>query len=197
MNIPTYIHAYIRDYQTHFGFVPRRDYHSHESGAAAICSLPTPVKAGFGPFVRNDTCSTPLTPTVGVNPFATITALAERTVEKAAQKRRWTIDYATKNGRLDLFGPPKVRWPMSKDLQAAQTTITAAGTNTGVRFCEIMEGHIYIGDDIEDFTVAESKAKGASSAARFYLTVDSYSTENCRLPVFLRWMEWSSGEADT
>lgn len=35
---------------------------------------------------------------VGVNPFATITALAERSVEHVAQKHGITIDYDTKNG---------------------------------------------------------------------------------------------------
>lgn len=35
---------------------------------------------------------------LGVNPFATITALAERSVENAARKRGITIDYDTKNG---------------------------------------------------------------------------------------------------
>lgn len=35
---------------------------------------------------------------VGVNPFATITALAERSVELAAQKSGIDIDYETKNG---------------------------------------------------------------------------------------------------
>jgi choline dehydrogenase-like flavoprotein len=36
---------------------------------------------------------------VGVNPFATITALAERSVELVAQKRGITIDYDMKNGK--------------------------------------------------------------------------------------------------
>lgn len=35
---------------------------------------------------------------VGVNPFATITALAERSVELVAQKYGIAIDYDTKNG---------------------------------------------------------------------------------------------------
>jgi choline dehydrogenase-like flavoprotein len=35
---------------------------------------------------------------VGVNPFATITAVAERSVELVADKYGITIDYNTKNG---------------------------------------------------------------------------------------------------
>ena len=37
---------------------------------------------------------------LGVNPFATITALAERSVEKLATQKGWNIDYDTKNGIL-------------------------------------------------------------------------------------------------
>lgn len=36
---------------------------------------------------------------LGVNPFATITALAERSVEGVAQKKGITIDYESKNGK--------------------------------------------------------------------------------------------------
>jgi choline dehydrogenase-like flavoprotein len=35
---------------------------------------------------------------MGVNPFATITAMAERSVELVAQKHGIEIDYKTKNG---------------------------------------------------------------------------------------------------
>ena len=35
---------------------------------------------------------------LGVNPFATITALAERSVEKLALQKGWNIDYGTQNG---------------------------------------------------------------------------------------------------
>ena len=37
---------------------------------------------------------------LGANPFATITALAERSVEKVANERGINIDYDTKNGAL-------------------------------------------------------------------------------------------------
>ncbi len=39
---------------------------------------------------------------LGVNPFATITALAERSVELAAKKRGIEINFDTKNGKLLL-----------------------------------------------------------------------------------------------
>lgn len=43
---------------------------------------------------------------LGVNPFATITALAERSVEHAARNIGRRIDLKTKNDILDLFGEP-------------------------------------------------------------------------------------------
>ena len=43
--------------------------------------------------------SSALPAAVGVNPFATITAFAERSVEMMAQKRNISIDYDTRNGK--------------------------------------------------------------------------------------------------
>ncbi len=44
---------------------------------------------------------------VGVNPFATITALAERSLELVAQKHGIAIDYETRNGsQSSLRDPP-------------------------------------------------------------------------------------------
>jgi hypothetical protein len=44
---------------------------------------------------------------LGVNPFATITTLAECSVECVAAKMGITINYDMKNSSLDLFGPPE------------------------------------------------------------------------------------------
>jgi hypothetical protein len=41
---------------------------------------------------------------LGVNPFATITALAERSVELVAQKKGIEIDFETKNGESIEYG---------------------------------------------------------------------------------------------
>src|SRR4051794_12092421 len=51
-------------------------------------------------------CDGALIPTaLGANPFATITALAERSVELAAKKRGIDIDFDTSNGKLTLVNP--------------------------------------------------------------------------------------------
>jgi len=115
---------------------------------------------------------------LGVNPFATITALAERAVHFAAHQRGWETDLETKNGRLDLFGKPAKSFALTPDMVEAQEAIKASASTSGVRFTEIMEGHIHIGDNIDDFEVAENVAKGASSAAKFYLSIDAYSVKN-------------------
>ncbi|KAF2083168.1 FAD/NAD(P)-binding domain-containing protein [Saccharata proteae CBS 121410] len=114
---------------------------------------------------------------LGVNPFATITALAERSVHLLSQKNDFEIDMQTKNGRLDLFGKPARSFELSPDMVEAQEAIKTT-PGSGIRFTEIMDGHIHIGDDIEDFVVAENAAKGSASAARFYLSIDAYSVNN-------------------
>ena len=37
-----------------------------------------------------------------------------------------------------------------------------------------MDGYLYVGDDIEDFEFAVEAAKGTSSTAKFYLSVDAW-----------------------
>lgn len=52
-------------------------------------------------------CDGALVPTaLAVNPFATITALAERSVELAAKKKGIKIDFHTSNGKLTRVGRP-------------------------------------------------------------------------------------------
>lgn len=114
-----------------------------------------------------------------MNPFATITALAERTMDILAKRHKWVID-ESRNGPLDLFGEPKTALPMTPDIQDANRLIQSNSTGAGVRFTEIMEGHIHVGEDIGDFQAAERVAKGRSSAARFYLSVDAFNVNDCK-----------------
>jgi hypothetical protein len=115
---------------------------------------------------------------LGVNPFATITALAERSVEHVAAERGIRIDYETKNGILDLFGPPGRSLALDPDLQHATQIIEDSQRNNalGTTFSEVMEGYIHAGGDIEDFKVAEEVARGVSSSARFFLSVHAWDT---------------------
>jgi hypothetical protein len=118
---------------------------------------------------------------LGVNPFATITALAERNVEHVAAKWGIKIDYDTKNGLLDLFGPPAKRLSLTPDLKEAIAIIEDAkqSDNSGTGFTEIMEGFIHVGGEIEDFAIAEEEARGTSSSARFFLSVHAWDMDDC------------------
>ena len=124
---------------------------------------------------------------LGVNPFATITAMAERSLDLLSRKYGFEIDLETSNGKLDvLHGRPNKCWPLTDDMKEAQKSIQKSASESGVRFAEVMDGHLYIGDDIEDYDVCESRARGNGSTARFYLSVDTYSTKDCKdlLPLF-------------
>jgi choline dehydrogenase-like flavoprotein len=130
---------------------------------------------------------------LGVNPFATITALAERSVEHAAKNvlnRR--IDFATKNGLLDLFAPPGQFDDQSLTLRRANTSRIATATElvhetramkaNGFGFSEVMSGYIHYGEGIQgdkqaDFETAAKTARGLCEEARFFLSVKAWDTE--------------------
>ena len=118
---------------------------------------------------------------LGVNPFATITALAERSVQHAAETRGIKIDYETKNGLLDLFGPPAKRLSLTPDLKEALATVDEAkrSGSSGAEFTEIMDGFIHAGGEIEDFEIAAEAARGTSSAARFFLSIHGWDMDIC------------------
>jgi hypothetical protein len=108
-----------------------------------------------------------LTTTKGVNPCATITALAERTCDLIVRERDWKVDERL-NGELDIFDDSPSSWRM-KGLEFYK------GPNypniDGVRFLETMEGHIHVGSNISDFQASEMAAKNVCSGARLDLRV--------------------------
>lgn len=142
---------------------------------------------------------------LGVNPLATITAIAERTVELVAMKHGITIDYETKNGTmklirfrvcaescsirltllglLDVYGTPAYPQPRDESLQRLSDTIVraeAAGTS-GVGFSEVMTGFIHAGPDLGDYDIATDVGRSRGEAARFFLSVKSWNAEDCKL----------------
>jgi hypothetical protein len=156
------------------------------------------VFQGDGPEVHHGlvVCDGALIPgSLGVNPFATITALAERSVEAIAKKNDIEIDYKTKNGilinckcellltdegLLDLFGKPAHLYPHKSSVKAVEDLIDLSNTSqtSGVGFTEVMSGYINIGDNVKDFTIATKIAKGRCGAARFFLSVKSWNTHD-------------------
>ncbi|PVH90904.1 FAD/NAD(P)-binding domain-containing protein [Periconia macrospinosa] len=118
---------------------------------------------------------------LGVNPFATITALAERSCDLFLQEKSWTVD-ETENGVLDLFSNPKISHKLQSNVDDISDPKVgndyATASDNGVRFTEIMDGYIHIGEDISDFDVADVTAKSASSSASLNLTVDVFRVDD-------------------
>jgi hypothetical protein len=55
------------------------------------------------------------------------------------------------------------------------------GNISGIGFTEVMSGFIHIGDDdVGDFELATRIAESNCEAARFFLSVKSWDTEDCR-----------------
>jgi hypothetical protein len=116
---------------------------------------------------------------LGVNPFATITALAERSVEAAAERAGVRIDYHTQNGVLDLYSRPRHPHPLDESRRTAFLTIKDAKDSSaqGIEFTEVMAGFINVEDDVEDFNIAYNSAAASGSAARFFLSVHAWDTD--------------------
>ncbi|MGB5984112.1 MAG: alpha/beta fold hydrolase [Desulfobacterales bacterium] len=93
---------------------------------------------------------------LGVNPFLTIAALAERNSALIAEGQGWNVDY-------DAAG---------SDLPAAATS----DLKPGIRFTERMAGHFAQGD-VADFSAAERQGKLDDSPFEFILTIVSHDVD--------------------
>ncbi|KAI8959082.1 FAD/NAD(P)-binding domain-containing protein [Daldinia sp. FL1419] len=135
---------------------------------------------------------------LGANPFATITALAERSVDYYAKERGLEINMS-QNKVLDLFGAPEHRhhhkrsgWighvldveekeETAKLNSAAKAIISARRMNeSGFGFTEVMSGYIHRDkglkrDNIATYELAARVAKSQSETARFFLSVQSFN----------------------
>ncbi|KAH7345933.1 hypothetical protein BKA66DRAFT_433768 [Pyrenochaeta sp. MPI-SDFR-AT-0127] len=113
---------------------------------------------------------------LGVNPCATITALAERSCDLIVQQRGWKANESQNDTALfknpDMFSPPVPENPKQ------WTCNTKAEEVEGVKFEELMMGHLYIGVDILDFGIAEKIAKDTLSSAQLCITVDACRSGN-------------------
>lgn len=146
---------------------------------------------------------------LGVNPFATITALAERTVEYASSQRIGRpINLLQKNSILNLFAEPGQFPEEFKQLHRANTSRitrayheverTKAEKADGFGFSEVMSGYIHVGegvegDKIEDFETAAKTAKGLCEQARFFLSIKAWNTETSKctaLEIPLYFFDW-------
>lgn len=136
---------------------------------------------------------------LGANPFATITALAERSVEEYCVKHGLKINHE-KNGILDLFGEPKhdpvILRRKSMDVAVQRSEIDSingaahviskadAMNASGIGFTEVMSGFIHHGDEgmkqdmRATYELAFRTAKSLCESARFFLSVQAFNTRN-------------------
>ncbi|TAQ91395.1 hypothetical protein B7494_g351 [Chlorociboria aeruginascens] len=128
---------------------------------------------------------------LGVNPFATITALAERAVEHAITGLGLEEDH-TKNGIINLFGEPQHSLEKrhletldfdTKRVATASALIedTKLTKSSGFGFSEVMSGFIHVGEHMtgdkeQDFQTAAKAARGLCEASRFFLSVKAWDT---------------------
>ncbi|GIK07468.1 hypothetical protein Aspvir_003134 [Aspergillus viridinutans] len=107
---------------------------------------------------------------LGVNPLATISALAERSLSLITENSGLSIDLETKNGSLDACSKPKVS---RSDHQLNNVN----GSNEtsqpiGWQFTELLRGHISVEPNIKSFALSETAGKGSSCALQMFLTVE-------------------------
>ncbi|KAK4212109.1 hypothetical protein QBC37DRAFT_202053 [Rhypophila decipiens] len=136
---------------------------------------------------------------LGANPFATIAALAERSVEGFCKANGLTISEEP-NGLLDLFGEPQHCPPRCvparrrermdfkeehESLLEANEVIQCADEikAAGLGFTEVMSGFIHFDtnlkeDNRETYQLAYRTAKSLCESARFFLSVQAFNTTN-------------------
>ncbi|KAL4963269.1 uncharacterized protein BDV14DRAFT_202097 [Aspergillus stella-maris] len=102
----------------------------------------------------------------GVNPLATITALAERTVDLVAQENGLTIDLATENGEIDRDSKPMITYCDGK-IEDVDDYVP-----TGWRFTESLDGHVGTATRASEPVVAEREGKNSVSQVHMLLTVN-------------------------
>jgi hypothetical protein len=111
----------------------------------------------------------------GVNPLATIAALAERSVSLLATRSGLKIDLETENGKIDSNSRPRISRPVR---QLPNRVKRKKGAwPIGWRFTEVLQGYISPNPTTGDFTVAEAKGRASASSMSAYLTIELCRSE--------------------
>jgi len=169
-----------------------------ESGATGVTNHAGEVFKGDGTetydgLIVTDAAVIPTA--LGANPFATITALAERSLDLYAERKGLYVN-EKENEILDLFGSPQHPCPKKTQYQrrlrleeneedtrihhAHKSILTARRLqDSGFGFTEVMTGHIHplkgtYRDDIEGYELAARTAKSLCESARFFLSVRAF-----------------------
>lgn len=172
------------------------------TGATGVTNHAGEVLIGNGPETHDGLIVTDgsLIPVaLGANPFATISALAERSVELYAKKHDLSIS-EERNGVLDLFGEPahvpvrrKSQMPDADvDVQEELQSISGASDviikadaikASGFGFTEVMSGFIHydqgmVEDERATYELAYRSAKSLCESARFFLSMQAFNATN-------------------
>ncbi|CAJ2507452.1 Uu.00g086380.m01.CDS01 [Anthostomella pinea] len=135
---------------------------------------------------------------LGANPFATITALAERSLDLYTTREGLKINLE-KNSVLDLFGAPqhpharrKCKWAEHMEEKVENTRISKAHSSMaaavkmkdgGFGFTEVMSGYVHRDhgfkrDNPDAYILSARMAKSLCETARFFLSVQSFNTRS-------------------
>ncbi|KAF2848065.1 FAD/NAD(P)-binding domain-containing protein [Plenodomus tracheiphilus IPT5] len=110
---------------------------------------------------------------LGVNPCATITALAERTCDLIIRERQWEVNDGV-NGELNLNGKPQARGSTTQQQNKRSMQFHRPATTCSISFDEVLNGFLHIGTPASDLEVSKRIGKLASNAARLSITVNLY-----------------------
>ncbi|KAE8376168.1 hypothetical protein BDV26DRAFT_282908 [Aspergillus bertholletiae] len=117
-------------------------------------------------------CDASVIPTsLGVNPLATISALAERSLDQIAKRFNYPINMSSSNGSLDASSRPKVS-NHDQNNSPDHTGIHEQSRSIGWQFTEVLTGYISTHGKNVDFAVSEALGKGVSSAMHMFLTIE-------------------------
>lgn len=168
------------------------------TGATGVTNHAGEVFTGNGPethdgLIVTDASLIPIA--LGANPFATIAALAERSVELYARKHQLSISEEG-NGILNLFGEP-AHTPVqdrrqvstadvtvqeeSQSVNGAAEVITQADAvkASGFGFTEVMSGFVHYDQGMTEdkrstYELAYRTAKSRCESARFFLSMQAF-----------------------
>jgi hypothetical protein len=81
-----------------------------------------------------------------------------------------------------MFGNPSFPLPGDAGIEKLVRTIAKANENgdAGIGFSEVMSGFIHAGRDVGDFETAAKFARSRCESARFFLSVKSWDTAECK-----------------
>jgi hypothetical protein len=172
------------------------------TGATGVTNHAGELLMGNGPetydgLIVTDAALIPVA--LGANPFATISALAERAVELYARKHNLSIS-EEKNDILNLFGEPAhdpvrrhaqtpaldvdVREEIASISDAADVVVKADAIKaSGFGFTEVMSGFIHYDQNMEEneratYELAYRAARSLCESARFFLSMQAFNARD-------------------